>query len=620
MICPKCTSVMPDTNRFCTQCGCRLQVELNTPEPKKEPLEVSDSFAASEEKVFEPFKPAEVLAEPEPTAEVEPEVPAEPDPFAPIEQDEPKSEPSVDPFAPIEKEEPETPPDVFLEIEPKAPANERFYEDTIVLDPFFPEDDEEEPAAIPAAEPFAPIDTPPVSYGLKEEPEALAVMSGSGTDNKRGITKVFGDAGDTDPFAAVAAKTSDESEMTEDEFLKDYLSDSTRKKVKEDNDAKAAARNDYTNILYTQPPEPVPPVRKEPPAKKEPPAAPPQPVRKDPPVKKDAPVRKEPPAVTPPPVSTEHSEPQDITEEGSFTDSLKDKIAELDDEKLKKLIILGIIALLALALIVYGIKLIVGGGSNDDAQDPGQETTQDDSGDTADDQSEDTGDEGTDDSGETPSASEKVSAAGLKRVAYDINYSQADDINGSGVDFLIQVENSNDYAINSVIFKYYQDDEAVINTLDTTDSFLAYGYIKPHSTGYMYCRMHVPSNTEKSRGKIKIKGAYTVDMGDYEMPSGTIEERTTRGSEDYYDVDITNNNDIPVSNNSKIIAICEGGGSKNYPLANAWGCGDLDEEIAANDSAYVTHAIENPGMDGYSKSSNRYVFVIDRDALGIFGE
>lgn len=303
--------------------------------------------------------------------------------------------------------------------------------------------------------------------------------------------------------------------------------------------------------------------------------------------------------------------------------SVKDKISNIDlntdDENLKKYVKYGLILLLILLLIFIGIKVFGGNDKSDGGQtDPGAETTQED-GQAQDETGEEAGDTEQAEE-ETPVVEEVIKAAGLKRLAYDINYSQSNDIEGAGVDFLIKIQNSNDYAVKAVTFQYYQNDKAVTNASDDSDKFYAYGYIAPDSTGYMYCRMHVPSGTNKTKGKIKLKGMYKVDLGDYKIPSGTVEERHVDGGKDYYDVEIQNDNDTEVSANSKVIVVCEGRDNAKYPLADSWGCGDLTEVIAAGDSAYLKNVIKNPGMSHYGENNKPVALVFDRTALGVDAE
>ncbi|MBQ3291239.1 MAG: zinc ribbon domain-containing protein [Mogibacterium sp.] len=570
MICPRCGSYNPDTNAFCTQCGNKLKVDVEPPKVEENPFKpiepekpiqdtvVLDPFFTQEEPEIRPPEIEEPeLAEPdgnpfspidEAPEEPEKEEPAAEKPFEdtivldpffpedepeirPPELDEPdQTEPGVNPFSPINE--------VPKEPEKEEPVAEKPFEDTIVLDPFFPEDEPENP--------FKPIGETPA------EPEKPAFEPVIDDNAKKGDTIVAG-----------SVSQEKEQPLTVEEFLKDYLSDSTTKdtsesKPVEDNKA-------YTNILY-QPPEEKKPEKPEPPVEQ--PVEPPEEIEEDPP-------------------------------------------KEIDDN-LKKVIIMALIALAAIALIVYGIKLIAGsrGDGNGGEPNPDDEVVQDDD-------QEKTDEEGEGEEEQTPAVAEKVSASGLERSAYDINFSQAGDIDGSGVDFLIKINNSNDYAVNSVDFKFYQNDKAVTNTKDNTDMFMAYGYIKPHSTGYMYCRMHVPSSTERNRGKVKLKGAYKVDLGDYEIPYGTVEDKHVNGNKDYYDVEIHNDNSTDVSANAKVIVVCEGRDSANYPLADSWGCGDLEEVIGANDSVYLTDVIDNPGMSHYGENNSPVAFVIDRTALGI---
>ena len=94
--------------------------------------------------------------------------------------------------------------------------------------------------------------------------------------------------------------------------------------------------------------------------------------------------------------------------------------------------------------------------------------------------------------------------SGLERITYDINYSQAEDVEKDGVDFLIKVRNDNDYAVKAIDFSYSVGGDVVKNVRDDSETFYAYGYVKPETEGYMYCRMHVPAGSPKDRGNIKI--------------------------------------------------------------------------------------------------------------------
>ena len=212
---------------------------------------------------------------------------------------------------------------------------------------------------------------------------------------------------------------------------------------------------------------------------------------------------------------------------------------------------------------------------------------------------------------------EMVSNSGLERITYDINYSQAEDIEKDGVDFLIKVRNDNDYAVKAIDFSYSVGGDVVKNVLDDSETFYAYGYVKPETEGYMYCHMHVPSGTPKERGEIKIVNAYSTDLAKYNIPEGVITKQHLNGNTDSYDVDIANNNSKPVSANSKIIVVCEGRDDQEYPLEDAWGCGDMKEEVGDHDFASISDAITNAGMTHYGENNYPKVLILDRDMLDV---
>ena len=212
---------------------------------------------------------------------------------------------------------------------------------------------------------------------------------------------------------------------------------------------------------------------------------------------------------------------------------------------------------------------------------------------------------------------EKVSDAGLKRMTHDIKLGRSDVSELDVADFLIKVRNDNDYAVKAIDFIYSIDGDIVKNALDDSELFYAYGYVKPDTEGYMYCRMHVSDGYTKNLGNIEIVNAYSTDLVKYNIPEGVVTGHHLDGDKDSYDVDIANNNSKPLSSNSKIIVVCEGRDDVEYPLEEAWGCGDMKEEVGGHDFASIPNAITNAGMKHYGEKNYPKVLVLDRDMLDV---
>lgn len=222
-------------------------------------------------------------------------------------------------------------------------------------------------------------------------------------------------------------------------------------------------------------------------------------------------------------------------------------------------------------------------------------------------------DDDDDGEGNGSTAGSSVEAADIEVVGRDINFSQVDDMETAPVDVLLMLTNNSDSPVKAVDYTISYDGDLFENRVSGGTEFSACGYIRPGETGYMYGQAFLPGNTPRKQGSIEICDAQECeDLGDYELPYGEV---TAFNEEpDTYDVSVYNPNGSDVAPGSSIVIAYI---ANRTDLADAWGCGIVNEPVAAGEEAVLTNAIYDPGFGETIYDEHYSVLVIEKDVLGL---
>ena len=206
----------------------------------------------------------------------------------------------------------------------------------------------------------------------------------------------------------------------------------------------------------------------------------------------------------------------------------------------------------------------------------------------------------------TASAEVPVAVSQVKKLHYDIDFSQLKRDDGiehelltpsvNGVNIFMQVRNdSPTTAIRCVEFTFQQNGKKISNLKG--GDFRVYGYIEPGKTGYMFGKMYMADETrdaKKRQGKVTLTkvAAYgpSPEAPDYRpVPGGSIVDHDQKT--DVYKVNVVNNSGCPVrADSSYLLVVWE----KPEFEDTYWGAGKLGQDLQPGQAYADTQAIYNP--------------------------
>ena len=139
----------------------------------------------------------------------------------------------------------------------------------------------------------------------------------------------------------------------------------------------------------------------------------------------------------------------------------------------------------------------------------------------------------------------------------DWDWDSSRDEGGPVVDAILLVRNDTDHAITGIEFKVNSEDGALIeNAGEQGAPMTVRGYVASGSAGIMTGEIHTFEHGIKpDNSTYSVSGAFQNDaVGGYTVPSGHIVKRHGNDN-NYYDVSIDNQNDVPVSASSRIVMV-----------------------------------------------------------------
>lgn len=311
-----------------------------------------------------------------------------------------------------------------------------------------------------------------------------------------------------------------------------------------------------------------------------------------------------------PETSQEDNMNQSADEEMSFYDDAKPdenqvEPEQLDDEDsgfklpaLNNKVLLAIIGVLAVALIFLIIHSLVGGD-----EEPALATDDPEYSDETDDTS----------TAETGFHSIDQSYITVLSSDWDWDSSEYDSDTGIyRVDAVLYVKNNSDEPLVEIDFKVdSQEGDAVFDGNSGSDTFYAYGLVKPGERGFLVADVY--TDEEKIRPDdttYVVSEAFANSyMDTYVVPYGKITDNYGPDN-DYYDISVDNPNDVEVSEYAKVVAVR----TKGDALKEGEASGHLTGSIPAGASGFEqTRAFDNPNL--HSKYEEMTVYIIDINYL-----